>query len=260
MESCTTAKSTATAKLPISDHNYNINVVSKIVEIDNLGRLYILDTKNKITNYKTDLTKAFEYANRRGGTISSIDVTNPLQIIAFSDDFNQAYILDNTLTLIKTIPLAENFVDITACSSSNDGNYWVFEPTLFRLIKINDAGTKIVESSNINDFGMAGVKITDIRERGNYVVLCDRNRGFFIFDNMGQYVSRYEETGIKSFQFDGDMIYYSTSSGLKMYDIKAKERRMIGSPPVDDFSKLHYVLYQNRTYVQVFSDGLNLKK
>jgi hypothetical protein len=239
--------------------NYDINIEAKIVEVDNLGRLYVVDQKNVIVNYKTDLAKAYEYANRRSGTISGLDVTNPLQILAFSDDFNQAYVFDNTLSLIKTISLTEQYADVSACCVSNDGNYWIFDPIQFRLVKINDKGIKILESSNVNDFGLAGATISAIREKGNYVVLCDRKRGFFIFDNMGQYVSRYETTGIMSFQFDGNSIYYTTPTGLKAYDLKSKDRRMLGTPIVEDVNMLKFVLYQPNRHVMVFEQGLNVR-
>jgi hypothetical protein len=240
---------------------YDIPGNYRIVEIDNLGRLYVVNAKNTIVNHKTDLTKAFEFSNRRGGTVSSVDVTNPLQIVAFSDDFNQSYVLDNTLSLIKTVSFGESFSDVTACGTSNDGNFWVFDPTRFVLAKVDDKGKTLIVSSNVNDFGLEGCVITDIREKGNYVVMMDRYKGFYVFDNLGQYVTRYEVNDtIKSFQFDGNNIYYTTPSGLKMYDIKAKKRQIIGSPYVHDSSKLRSIVYGAGNFYMLFEQGINIVK
>jgi hypothetical protein len=155
--------------------------------------------------------------------------------------------------------LTDKYTDISACAMSNDGHYWIYDPTQFRLIKITDSANKILESSNVNDFGMEGVYVTEIRERGNYVVLCDRKRGFFVFDNMGQYVTRYEATGIMSFQFDGNLIYYMTSTGLKAYEIKSKERKLLGTPFVEEPSTLKYILHQPNRFLMIYKDGLDVR-
>lgn len=70
-------------------------------------------------------------------------------------------------------------MDVSACGVTNDGHLWIYDPTQFKLIKISDTGVSVLETSNVNDFGMVNVKITDIREKGNYVILCDRSKGFY---------------------------------------------------------------------------------
>jgi hypothetical protein len=139
-------------------------------------------------------------------------------------------------------------------------HFWVFDPVQFKLIKINDVGVIVMESSNVNDFGMTDVKISDIREKGNFVILCDRNKGFYIFDNLGQYLYFFESKDIKSFQFDGRNIYYYTSTGLKSYSVKFKERLIMGVPFDVGKPGLKYVLYNSGDFIEVNLNGLNLVK
>ncbi|MBP9198171.1 MAG: hypothetical protein KBF35_10910 [Saprospiraceae bacterium] len=244
--------------IPSVVEKYDIAVQTIFAEVDNLGRLYVLDDKNRIINYKPDLTEQYRFANTRSGQVTTLDVTNPLKVVAFYDDFNQVKVLDNTLSIINELNLADKFADISACGVTNDGHLWVFDPVQFKLIKINDSGVKVMESSNVNDFGMVDVKITDIREKGNFVVLCDRNKGFYIFDNLGQYLYFFESKDIKSFQFDGRNIYYYTSTGLKSYSVKFKERLILGVPIDVNKSGLKYILYNAGEFIEVNQNGLNV--
>jgi hypothetical protein len=244
--------------IPSIVEKYDIAVQPIFAEVDNLGRLYVLDDKNRIINYKPDLTEQYRFANTRSGQVTTLDVTNPLKVVAFYDDFNQVKVLDNTLSIINELNLADKFADISACGVTNDGHLWVFDPVQFKLIKINDSGVKVMESSNVNDFGMVDVKITDIREKGNFVVLCDRNKGFYIFDNLGQYLYFFESKDIKSFQFDGRNIYYYTSTGLKSYSVKFKERLILGVPIDVNKSGLKYILYNAGEFIEVNQNGLNV--
>jgi len=244
--------------IPSVVEKYDIAVQPIFAEVDNLGRLYVLDDKNRIINYKPDLTEQYRFANTRSGQVTTLDVTNPLKVVAFYDDFNQVKVLDNTLSIINELNLADKFADISACGVTNDGHLWVFDPVQFKLIKINDSGVKVMESSNVNDFGMVDVKITDIREKGNFVVLCDRNKGFYIFDNLGLYLYFFESKDIKSFQFDGRNIYYYTSTGLKSYSVKFKERLILGVPIDVNKSGLKYILYNAGEFIEVNQNGLNV--
>ncbi|MBK7806161.1 MAG: hypothetical protein WAT37_12845 [Saprospiraceae bacterium] len=244
--------------IPSVVEKYDIAVQPIFAEVDNLGRIYVLDDKNRIINYKPDLTEQYRFANTRSGQVTTLDVTNPLKVVAFYDDFNQVKVLDNTLSIINELNLADKFADISACGVTNDGHLWVFDPVQFKLIKINDSGVKVMESSNVNDFGMVDVKITDIREKGNFVVLCDRNKGFYIFDNLGQYLYFFESKDIKSFQFDGRNIYYYTSTGLKSYSVKFKERLILGVPIDVNKSGLKYILYNAGEFIEVNQNGLNV--
>ncbi len=255
--SCSTKKEVSVGK---SKELFQLKVNPSIVEVDNLGRLYLVDEGNNIINYTPDLKEQYRYANKRSGQVSSIDVTNPLKIVSFSNDFNQVVFLDNTLSVISELNLSEKFADISACGASNDGNLWVYDPTQFKMFKINDRGSVLFETSNVNDVGITNVNITDIKERGNYVIMCDRDKGFFVFDNMGQYMYQYEASNIKSFQFDGRSIFYFTNTGLKSYSIKFKEKLMISYPFDISRQDLKYVVYNSGDFYEVYQTGINIRK
>ena len=254
--SCSTSKSQNKPESLLSDYDINANI--KIAEIDNLGRIYVVTDKNILINYRPDFKEMYRHANTKSGAISSIDVSNPLKITVFYDNFNKIKIFDNTLTQITEMNLSEKFSDITACASSNDGTYWVYDPTQFKLLKINENAEVLLETSNINDFGMQDISITDIREKSNFVLLTDRTKGFYVFDNLGQYAFHVPAIDILSFQFDGKNIIYYTKEGLKFYSLIFKETHEITLPNDVKIDGCKFVIYHDQDFYVVYNKGIKL--
>lgn len=238
--------------------SFKIRESIRLAEIDNLGRIYIVNNKNIIINYKQDFKEQYRYADTKIGAVSSIDVSNPLKITIFYDDFNKVKIMDNTLTVIRELNLSENFSDITACGTANDGNLWIYDPIQFKLLKINESGEKLVETSNVNDFGMQNVHITDVREKSNIVATVDRDNGFYFFDNLGQYLFHYPVKGIKSFQFDGTRIIYYTDTGLHIFTLKCKETSILTLPKAINTSTVNTILVHNNDAFIIHDNGLDV--
>lgn len=254
--SCSTSKSQSQQENIVNENDINVNI--KIAEIDNLGRIYVVTDKNIIVNYNPSFKEMYRHANTKSGAISSIDVSNPLKITVFYNDFNKVKIFDNTLTQITEMNLSEKFSDITACGSSNDDTYWVYDPTQFKLLKINENAAVLLETSNLNDFGMQDLSITDIREKSNFVLLTDRTKGFYVFDNLGQYAFHVPAIDIVSFQFDGKNIIYYTKEGLKFYSLTFKETHEITLPTDVKLDGCKFVIYHGQDFYVVYDKGIKL--
>lgn len=228
----------------------------RLADVDNPGNIYIVDQKNRLIKYGPDFKELYRYASNKNGLITTIDVSNSLKIVVFYDDFNQVRILDNTLSVMTELDLSHQFLDITACGASNDGNLWVYDPIQFKLLKLNDQGRILLESNNVSDFGMSGVHISKIKESANYVVLCDNEKGFYFFDNFGQYIYHFPAKGIQSFQFDGKLVVYYTDTGIKTFSIQKKERQLISVSVIPNTADLMFILYNDGYYYGAYSQGM----
>jgi hypothetical protein len=241
--------------------DYDIIADVRIAEADHLGNIFVVTEDNLLIKYDRTNQEKYRYANKRTGNITHLDVTNPLKVLVFFDDFNYLLILDNTLTEITDLRLEDHgFMDISAAAIANDDNYWVYDPVQFNLVKVSSRGIALVRTSNTNDFGMAGCIVSSIREAGNFVVLMDKEKGFYIFDNLGQFVKFYGASGIRYFQFDGRTIFYSTSSGLYGINLRMAEEKMITALPTDYVSYPKYLLETASERIYVFSKGIDRHK
>lgn len=242
---------------PTQVTDLKIKGIIDIAEIDNLGRIYTANDKNTIINYKPDFQEQYRYANSKSGKVSSIDVNDALRIVTFYDDFNRIKIFDNTLTIIQELNLSETYVDISACGTSNDGNLWIYDPIQFKLLKINEKGEVIFETSNVNDFGMKGVNISSIREKSNIVVLVDSAKGFYFFDNFGQYLYHLSAPDIKSYQFDGENLLFYQQGYFKLYSLKYKEVQDINLNEEIKFLSPKLIKVYDKTIYIIHQDGLS---
>ncbi len=253
MPSC---KSKSAIVLSFPDMAMDIKTQLRLAKVDKLGNIYIVDTKNRLIKYDNKFNELYRYANNRYGLISTVDVTNPLRIVLFYDDFNQVSILDNTLSVIRSLDLSQQFLDVSACGVSNDGHLWIYDPVQFKLLKINEEGRSLTASDNVNNFGIAGGYISEILESDNHVVLCDFTKGFWFFDNFGRYVYHFPVQGLNAFQFDGKFVIYYTSTGLKTFSILLKERQIIAVDSFSNTQEMKYILYNDGYYYGVFTNGI----
>ncbi|KXK37953.1 MAG: hypothetical protein J5I52_03050 [Saprospiraceae bacterium] len=239
-----------------ADRKLDLLLDIRMVEMDNLDNIFVVDAKNRLIKFDKNFNEKYRFANNKNGLIKSIDVSNPLKIVVFYDDFNHIKILDNTLSLINELDMQLPLMDISACAMSNDGQLWVYDPIQFKLLKIDDHGRVLSETSNVADYGMKNVKIGGIMERDNYVVLCDYSSGFYVFDNLGQYLFRFEAGRIRHFQLDGDLILYNTDAGLETFSLKHQERQSITIPELPQSEALIYVLYHSGAFFGIYREGI----
>lgn len=93
--------------------------------VDAFNNLYY-STQN--TLYKTGNKKQFKYKNVLFADISGVDITNPLNIIAFYKNNNSAVLLDNNLNEIRIINFNNNtdFKNVTFATTSANQQLWIF--------------------------------------------------------------------------------------------------------------------------------------
>jgi len=152
-------------------------------EVDKLGDFYTRDSDGVVVKYHNG-TKTSTYSNYNLGELSTIDVTNPHKILLFYKEQQTIVLLDNSLTELGKI-LFDNKSYFSAIGFANDGNIWLYDSFLSKLKKIDNTGKEIEESfplSQINPENIIDAKIID---RGNYVIIADKDTGVLLFNNLG---------------------------------------------------------------------------
>ena len=113
----------------------------RIAKMDHLGNIYIVDDQNRLSKFDTTGLRMFNVVNNNLGEIHSIDVGNPFKIMTFYRDQQTILLLDNTLSEIQRIRIADwKLQDVTAACLSPDNALWLFDGTNKTLIKMEDSG------------------------------------------------------------------------------------------------------------------------
>jgi len=156
-------------------------------EVDNLGNRYLLSADNRLIKLSAEGDSLAVFNDvRRYGRISYMDVTNPLKILLFFQEFGTIVMLDRFLNNINSIDLRKfNLFQVKSIGLSYDNNVWVYDELEGKLKKIADDGSMINESTDIRQMTDSVPDPDRLTDQGGLVYLYDSLKGVFIFDHYG---------------------------------------------------------------------------
>jgi hypothetical protein len=156
-------------------------------QVDNLGNLFLLTPDNQLKKYNGsgDSLGVFNDV-RRYGKIAYIDVTNPLKILLFYQEFGTIVMLDRFLNNIGSIDLRQlGFYQVTCIGLAYDNNIWVYDALAGQLNKISTDGTLVNQTNDVRQFTDSVPDPVLLTDQSGLVYLFDPQKGAFVFDHYG---------------------------------------------------------------------------
>lgn len=203
----------------------------KLIQVDELNNLYIVDKKNGITKYNDtgDSVAFFQIMNN--GPIESIDVTDPLRILVHYPNFNKMLVLDRMLAMQNTIDLKLLQVNqATAVATTKDGGFWVYDYSQNKLLKYDRQYRVASESNDLRVSLNVVPRFNYLLERSNELWALSEQNELFVFTRFGDYVNQYKlETTepIVALQRVGDQLIYATNNKIYLHQLLNQQIRMI---------------------------------
>lgn len=221
----------------VEQSNYDISQKNKTFSLDELGYLYLITNRNELIRYTPNLVEQYAYSNERLGSITSVDANNPLKLLLFYENYQTIIMLDNLLGDIGRYNLFDlGFNDVEAVGISNDNNVWLYDPIDYKLKKIDNSGKLLVESITMYNEGLEYIRPDFLVEKGNKVFLYDKNHGFYLFDNLGQYLYSIPMKEIDSYQVVSEnMILFLKDEIIHNYDLVYKSQQTY--KPISEYTK-----------------------
>ncbi len=158
-------------------------------QVDNLGNIYMLTPDNLLKKYSGsgDSLAVFNDV-RRYGKIAYIDVSNPLKILLFYQEFGTIVTLDRFLSNISSLDLRQlGFYQVTCIGLAYDNNIWVYDAISGQLNKIGSDGTILNQTNDIRQFTDSVPDPVILKDQGGLVYLFDPQKGAYAFDHYGGY-------------------------------------------------------------------------
>jgi hypothetical protein len=218
--------------------------------VDNLGGLYAitLDNQLKKFNGNGDSVGLFDEV-KKYGSLSGIDVTNPLKILLFYKDFMTVLALDNFLNRLYKVDLRQAGVYQSATiTTSYDNNFWVFDEQNAQLKKMNDQGQAVMTSNDFRQLFGEAVAPQEIVDQGGLVYLNDPTQGIYIFDYYGGFKVKLSFKGVSGLKVFGKNIYGIRDNELFTYKPGTLQEQHLHLPfSVKDADRIQIVL--NGLYV-----------
>jgi hypothetical protein len=158
-------------------------------QVDNLGNLFVLTPDNQLKKYNAsgDSLGVFNDV-RRYGKLAYIDVSNPLKVLLFYQEFGTIVMLDRFLNNVNSLDLRQlGFYQVTCIGLAYDNNIWVYDALAGKLNKISGDGTLLNQTNDIRPFTDSVPDPDLLIDQGGLVYLFDPQKGAFVFDHYGGY-------------------------------------------------------------------------
>lgn len=221
------------------------------MDVDVLNNLYLISGGNQLKklNERGDSVAVFDNVKKYGNP-SSVDVSNPLKLLLYYKNFATVVILDRFLSQRNSINFrSQNIFSVSAIATSYDNNIWLFDEQNFKLVKMDDDGKKLQESSDwrqiMNDVPLPRLII----DHNNFVYLYDPEKGFYIFDYYGTFKNTLPFLGWENVSVSGGAIlgfaknkfyrYTLQSLSLQSYTLPASFKDYLGIKAMNGRVYLH---------------------
>jgi hypothetical protein len=161
-------------------------------EVDVMGNIYLV-IGSEIQKYDAHNKLQKTYSNLNFGTISSLDVTDAMNIMVYYGNFNIIVLLDNQLS-VKNSPIDLALLGYEeaklSCISYNNG-FWIFDPINQELVRFSQLLEVTNHSGNLLSLTQYNIQPEQIVERDNQLYVRDSRLGIFVFDRYGGYLRRF---------------------------------------------------------------------
>ncbi len=227
--------------------------VKKIVEykidaqtfkIDKLGNYYFY-ADNIIDKYDSNLENKISFQDQTYGAITSIDVSDPMRILVFYENFNSVILLDNYLVNIGTSILLDDLelYSIKAVATSPLSGFLVFDSQNSQILRIDNN----LRSSNMGNKLYSVINNSEATHllALNFILLqCDDGK-LLVLDKFGNFNTSYHIEKNSQISFDNDNIYYFKNNILNCINIATKQHNVKTIPEMEiiDFEVIGTKLY-----------------
>ncbi len=213
----------------------SIKTSSEVVytAVDRAGDFYIVLKSGDIQKYDKNGASLGSYSHEGIPTI--FDPSNAIRLLVYYKKGQQYTWLSPDLSVNAFQSLdASLAIDASMMCPSGDQNVWVLDNADLSLKKINLNESRVLSEFMIsnqfkeNDF-------TLMREYQNFLFLLDPLTGIFAYNSLGNSIHRIQTSGLTTFNFLGEELYYSENGKIKFLDLFTMETRELNLPQPAQF-------------------------
>lgn len=224
------------------------------VKVDDLGNVFLLHRDNSVEVF-TIRGQHFTHNEKSLGTITNIDVSNPMRILLHYSEANMVMFVDNTLTEMGRVQL-QNFGiygQNILVANSKMGGFWVFDPIQQSINRFDIDGKKYA-GNQLNGLNK-NLQPSFIYEKNAKVYMSLKNGQLVVFDINGTLSAKYGGKPSISceFQVEDESVYWLQNDTLYTFNtISHSEKKLpLPNPIFKNNSKPKVFVVDNKCYVLV---------
>lgn len=238
-----------------------IKQIKGLAGIDRLGNIYSLE-EGELRKLKPD-GRILTYSNPRFGHPTSVDVSNPLNILLFFREFGALLVLDGNLA-VKATFLNDTWQGIIGLPSlvsfTSSHGFWAYFPDEFSLVRYDLRGNAILSGTDILAQHPGFIPPTHMAEHGEKLFLSAN--GIWAFDLFATFLFHIPFIDTESFMIKGDNIFYLSGNNLHVYNFVLEQENVILLPEENVLSFFvennHLIFLQTNVSLKKFRSTENL--
>lgn len=226
--------------------------------LDNIGNCYLVHD-DEMLKYLANGKFFSRYSNLKLGSITSVDVTNPLKLVVFYKDFQQILFLDNQLSPNSDVVALEKLgyeQTELVCASANN-SFWIYDKRNTELIRFNENSKKITATGNLKQILRDNINPNYMIEHNGYLYLNCPDHGIYVFDIFGAFSKIISLKELKQFQVNENILYYQKDDKLCSYNYQIFEESCKAIPAQ---TQLREVKYINGRLLIASQDSVKIQK
>lgn len=230
-----------------------------VLACDELKHAYVVNNENNILKLDSLGSLLAIYSENQYGDVSSIDATNPFEILVYYKDYNVAISLDINMNAKQLYKFATiGITDVSSACMSYDNTIWAYDQADSKLKKINSNYKITHESFEVSKLLGGIIEPNYMVERDNMLYVVDEERGIFVFDMYGTYFRSYLFPGVQNLQIINKNLVFFKNGDLNVVDMQTqREEKIILPENVSDIKSTQVT----RDYLMLLTkDELNLYK
>lgn len=218
---------------------------------DALGNFYTIE-ESTLKKYDSTGIQLQEFTYLSLGNISWVDVSNPLKILVYYEDFDQIIFLDKYLSpSSEAIDLTHyNIVSSSVVARSYSNGIWVFDQSAGELIRLDKSMNISHRSGPIPWKSYEGILYA--RQTGEYVLLA-RKGEILVFDKFASFLKTIPVPETSIITWAPQSILYREDEILKKYNFITHQENRMEWPST---RKPIEIRYRNQKLYYLTDDGI----
>ncbi len=215
---------------------------------DPLGNAYFIQDEILI-KHMPGKNKKISFSNSEFGTISLLDVSDPMKLLLYYKDYNMILFLDNNLSeLLSPISLDDlGHENVRLACSSREGSFWIYDEQSGQLFSYNENLHLTNKSISIHSITEGEIEPNLLLERGEKVYLNIPDFGILVFNHLGGYLHTIPLINLETFQIDNQKVVYYNEHTVFEYSPFTQETTSFDIP--DTTNVTHSTIHKDQLYI-----------
>ena len=214
------------------------NTTADFIKLDPYGNIYAVKDA-QLSKFSMQGKLLYKYSDYTLGTITAIDVFNPMKIMLFYRDAGTLIFLNEQLAPINDpISLFDaNYFTISLASYSAANQIHLYERSTKYLITL-DFNMREISRTPINFPAFNPTQLIELEEKS--IALFEPETGVLLFDAFGTFYKLIPILTSHTVEVTSEIIYYTNNDEVNIYNYKTLSTDTQKLPVTDAVQTLHF--------------------